>query len=102
MTTMTGEIAEEDLNEVRFLARQVRGAEERVDSLLMQAHATDDEAGQGVGPRVLLASAGEGTLEFLLSKWLGDEFAEALRQVGLKPLVLGPEPERVRPRTGLG
>lgn len=93
---------EQDLQEVRMLARQVGVAEERVDLLLQRVYGGEEEMGNGGGPRVLLASAGEGTLELLLAQWLGAEAEEAMRQAGMRPLVIGREPERVRPRTGRG
>jgi hypothetical protein len=99
MTTLK-EIPKTDLDELRLLARHVGTVEERIDLLRVQAFGTDDQ--DSSGPRVLLASAGEGTLEMLLSRWLGDDVGEAVQRAGLTPLVVGAEPERVRRKPGLG
>ncbi len=93
------EIAEEDLDEIRSLARRVGVAEERIDLLLLQAYGTDEKGDSG--PRFLLVSAGNGTIDLLFSRWLGDEVAEAIRQAGARPLVIGSEPERIRKRPGM-
>lgn len=96
----TREFAEADLKEARFLARQVGVADERIDLLLIQTR-SDDTRSREEGPRTLFISAGEGTLELFLTRWLGETHAEMLRLAGTKPLVIGPEPEALAKRPGL-
>ena len=49
----------------------------------------------------LLLSAGEGTLDLFLSRWIGEKYAETIRHAGTKPVVIGPEPETIAKRPGL-
>lgn len=86
------EVSEDEFGEMRMLAGQVGIGDERIDVLRVQALGGENDFGDAL---TLMASAGEGTLELLLSRWLGGECTERLAQAGTRPLVIGPTPERV-------
>jgi hypothetical protein len=92
------EIPDQCFDEARFLARLAGVPEERIDVIRLQTAGSVASADEG--PWTLMASAGEGTLEILLSRWLGDGSAERLQQAGGKPLVIGRAPETVIDRPG--
>ena len=48
-------------------------------------------------PYTMLIGRPDGGLEVLLAGWIGSEAIQALKQAGEKPLILGREPEQVRP-----
>lgn len=87
----------QDWGALRALAKLSGIGEEKVTLLSRRAETASKE---NDNPLTLLLGASEGALGVLLAHWLDESAADALRQAGNSPLVIGAEPGGIQPRIG--
>jgi hypothetical protein len=80
------------------LAAKIGASPEQVGAVRRRMEPNHSRPGS---PYTLLTGRPDGGLELLLARWAGLEATQALKRAGEKPLILGSEPEQVRPALGV-
>lgn len=89
-------LAKHEWDLLRSLAGQARIAPERINVL----QARWEQNGPRPGAPYTLLIGQPAVLELLLARWLGPEAAGEMAAAGDRPLVLGPQPDKVQPPLG--